>query len=67
MLQNQAHGIYLNSQSNKVKRIGIGVRPPEGSEWVKVTDDPNAGILAIREMAKEQSLSPKAEEIAWDF
>jgi len=67
VVQQQAHGIYLNTESNKVKRIGIGVRPPEGSGWVKVTDDPNATILAIREEAKEKSLSPKAEEIQWDF
>ena len=67
VVQQQAHGIYLNTESNKVKRIGIGVHPPEGSEWVKVTDDPNATILAIREEAKEKSLSPKAEEIQWDF
>lgn len=61
------HGIYLNTESNKVKRIGIGVHPPEGPEWAKVTDDPNATIIAIRQEAKEKSLSPKAEEIQWDF
>ena len=67
MVQQHAHGIYLNTQSNKAKRIGIGVHPPEGGEWVKVTDDPNAGILAIREMVQEQKLSPKASEVVWDF
>lgn len=61
------HGIYLNTQTNKVRRIGIGVRPPEGSEWVPVTSDPNATILAIREEAKEKGLSPEADSIQWDF
>jgi hypothetical protein len=61
------HGIYLNPQTNKVRRIGIGVRPPEGPEWIPVTDDPNATIVAIREQAKQQSLSQKPEEIQWDF
>ena len=63
----QSAGIYLNTTSNKVRRIGIGVHAPEGSDWVKVTDDPNAGIIAIREQAKQQKLGAKAEEIAWDF
>jgi len=67
MMQNQAHGIYLNKASNKVKRIGIGVHPPEGADWVKVTDDPNATIISIRETVKEKSLSAKADEVAWDF
>ncbi len=61
------HGIYLNTQSNKVRRIGIGVRPPEGTEWVAVTDDPNATIVAIRELAKEKGLSSRPDEIHWEF
>jgi len=50
-----------------VRRIGIGVRPPEGNDWVKVTDDPNTGILAVREQAKEKKLGAKPDDIAWDF
>ncbi len=63
----QSAGIYLNKTSNKVRRIGIGVRPPEGSDWVKVTDDPNMGILAVREQAKQQKLGAQPDDIAWDF
>ena len=67
MVQELRHGIYLNTQSNLVKRIGIGVHPPEGPEWVKVSDDPNATIVAVREEAKAKNLSQKAGEIQWDF
>lgn len=63
----QKAGIYLNTQSNKVRRVGVGVNAPAEQEWVKVTDDPNAGLLVIRDEAKKKGLGAKAEEIQWDF
>ena len=63
----QMAGIYLNQQTSKVRRVGIGVSAPSGSEWVKVTDDPNAGLVAIREQAKQKNLAANAEAIQWDF
>ncbi|MBI2886856.1 MAG: hypothetical protein HYY02_06575 [Chloroflexi bacterium] len=63
----QKAGIYLNTQSNKVRRVGVGVNAPGGQEWVKITDDPNAGLLAIRDEAKKKGLGAKPEEIQWDF
>ncbi|MBI4498523.1 MAG: hypothetical protein HY689_11555 [Chloroflexi bacterium] len=60
-------GIYLNRQSNQVRRVGIGVVPPAGDEWVQVTQDPNATLLTIRQLAQEQNLSSAAESIQWEF
>ena len=63
----QKAGIYLNTQSNTVRRVGVGVNAPAGGEWVKVTDDPNMGILTIREVAQKDSLGSRPEEIRWEF
>ena len=63
----QTAGIYLNKQTSKVRRVGIGVGAPSGSEWVKVTDDPNAGLVAIREQVKQKNLGANAESVQWDF
>ncbi len=60
-------GIYLNTQGNIARRVGVGVNAPTGAEWAKVTDDPNLGILAIREEARQKNLSPAPDAIKWEF
>lgn len=60
-------GIYLNIQANIVRRVGVGVNAPVSQEWVKVTDDPNMGLLAIRETAQAQGLGPAPAAIRWEF
>lgn len=60
-------GIYLNTTTNTVRRVGVGVNAPAEPEWVKVSDDPNLGLLAIREVAGERRLSPQPGAIAWEY
>jgi len=60
-------GIYLNTATNTVRRVGVGVNAPGEAGWVKVSDDPNLGLLAIREVAAERSLSAAAASIAWEY
>jgi hypothetical protein len=60
-------GVYLNTTNNTVRRVGVGVNAPGEPEWVKVSDDPNLGLLAIREVAGERRLSPAATAIAWEY
>ncbi len=66
-MADQKAGIYLNTQSNKVVRVGVGINAPIEAAWVQVTDDPNMGLLLIREEAAKKRLGPKPEEIQWDF
>lgn len=60
-------GIYLNTQANVVRRVGVGVNAPTSAEWVKITDDPNLGLLAIRETAQTQGLGSDPAAIQWEF
>lgn len=66
-MADQKAGIYLNTQSNKVVRVGVGINAPAGAEWVQVTDDPNMGLLLIREEVAKKRLGPNPGEIRWDF
>ncbi|MCX6023057.1 MAG: hypothetical protein NTZ05_15275 [Chloroflexi bacterium] len=59
-------GVYLNRQANVARRVGIGITPPSGDEWVRLSDDPNAGLLALREAARQQNLSGNADAIQWE-
>ncbi|MBM2826337.1 MAG: hypothetical protein HW403_401 [Dehalococcoidia bacterium] len=58
-------GIYLNKSTKKSRRIGIGTIPPEGQEWVQLSDDPNLTLVSIRELAQKQGVASNAEEIIW--
>lgn len=60
-------GIYINPKSHKVRRIGIGVRPPSTAEWVQVSDDPNMSLLVIREEARKKQLTEDPDAIQWDL
>lgn len=66
-MADQKAGIYLNTQSNKVVRVGVGINAPTGAAWVQVTDDPNMGLLLIREEAAKKRLGTKPAEVQWDF
>ncbi len=59
-------GVYLNRQTSAVRRGGIGITPPSGDEWVRLSDDPNAGLLALRDLARQQNLAPNADAIQWE-
>ena len=58
-------GIYLNAQEGKVVRINSPYWFPEAPEWVYLTDEVNATLLRIRELAGEQGLSPDPAALTW--
>lgn len=62
----QPWGIYFNKETKQVSRIGMGVRPPTDSNWAKLTDDPNMGLFAIRELAQSQGLVANTDDIQWE-
>ena len=66
MPQASKFGIYLNSKESKVVRITSPYWIPEAPDWVYLTDEVNATLLKIREMAKEKKLAPNADAIQWD-
>ncbi len=59
-------GIYINTGTQKVKRIGIGTIPPNGSEWVQLSDDPNLTLVTIRELAQQKSIATSSQQVVWE-
>ncbi len=66
MLQHvEKFGIYLNPSEGKVVRITSPYWFPEEPDWVYVTSEVNATLLAIRDMIREQSLSDDPGSVTW--
>lgn len=58
-------GIYLNPDEKKVVRITSPYWFPEAPDWVYVTNEVNATLLAIRDMIREDSLCDDADAVTW--
>ena len=65
MQQASKFGIYLNAKENQVVRINSPYWIPEEPDWVLLTNEVNATLLDIREMAKEKGLSNDSGSITW--
>jgi hypothetical protein len=65
MQQASKFGIYLNAQDNQVVRINSPYWIPEEPDWVFLTNEVNATLLNIREIAKEKGLSKDSGAITW--
>ena len=65
MQQASKFGIYLNARENQVVRINSPYWIPEEPDWVLLTNEVNATLLDIREMAKEKGLSNDSGSITW--
>ena len=65
MQQASKFGIYLNAKENQVVRINSPYWIPEEPDWVLLTNEVNATLLDIREIAKEKGLSDDSESITW--
>ena len=65
MQQASKFGIYLNPKENQVVRINSPYWIPGEPDWILLTSEVNATLLAIREMAKEQGVSSDSESIKW--
>jgi len=64
-MEAQTRGIYLNTETNKVVRIVATPNVPTGKEWIKISDDPNTGLLTLRRLANEKNLSSSPDTIDW--
>ena len=65
MQQASKFGIYLNAKENQVVRINSPYWIPEEPAWALLTNEVNATLLNIREMAKEKGLSNDSGSITW--
>ena len=65
MSQVSKFGIYVNPVENKAVRVTSPYWIPEPPEWVFLTPEANATILAIRKLAKEKKLSATPDAIVW--
>ena len=58
-------GIYFNAQERQVVRITSPYWLPEEPDWVMVTGEPNATLLAVRDVIKEKGLMSDPSEVVW--
>ena len=58
-------GIYLRPGEHKIVRIYSPYWFPEEPEWVYVTDEVNATLLRVRDIAREKALVPDTDSITW--
>ena len=65
MQQASKFGIYLNAKENQVVRINSPYWIPDEPDWVLLTNEVNATLLNIREMAKDKGLSNDSGPITW--
>ncbi|MBI2871850.1 MAG: hypothetical protein HYY00_01500 [Chloroflexi bacterium] len=65
MVQAEKFGIYLNPKEGKVVRITSPYWFPEKPDWVFLTPEVNATLVAIRELAQEKRLVKDASSIQW--
>ena len=65
MQQASKFGIYLNSNDSQVVRINSPYWIADEPEWVFLTNEVNATLLNIREMAQERGLSKDSSSITW--
>ncbi len=58
-------GIYLNPAQHKVVRITSPYWFPEEPDWVYVTDEVNATLVAIRRMVEDKNLAANPNSVTW--
>ncbi len=58
-------GIYVNPSEGKIVRITSPYWIPEEPDWVLVTNNPNATLVAARDMIKENGLIADPSEVVW--
>lgn len=58
-------GIYLNSKENRVARVNSPYWVPQGPDWVLVTDEVNATLLQVRELARKKRFSKEPDKLQW--
>lgn len=58
-------GIYLNARENVVVRITSPYWLPEPPDWVLLTDEVNAPLTKLRQMVREQGLTPDPDALRW--
>ena len=65
MGQSSKFGIYINARGKVVVRINSPYWIPEEPDWMYLTPEVNATLLRIRDLAREKSLVPDADELTW--
>ena len=63
--QTSKFGIYVNANENTAVRITSPYWIPEAPDWVLLTNEANATLLKIRELAGEKKLASDPSAIVW--
>jgi hypothetical protein len=64
-MQHDRFGIYLDASDGKAMRINSPYWIPSGDEWVLLTDDVNATLTKIRELAVARGVVDDPEKVEW--
>ncbi len=58
-------GIYFSAKEKKIVRITSPYWIPEAPEWVLVTNEANATLLAVRDAIKQKKLLADPSGVTW--
>jgi len=60
-------GMYFNPTFNEIVAVGLSQDEhlPAGNGWIKVSDNPRLGLLAVRDLLVRQGLVRHAEVVYW--
>ncbi len=58
-------GIYVNASEGKIVRITSPYWIPEEPDWMLVTNNPNATLVAARDIIREKGLITDPSEVVW--
>ncbi|MEE8346552.1 MAG: hypothetical protein V3S20_04295 [Dehalococcoidia bacterium] len=58
-------GIYFRRETKEVCRIGSDSEAPPGDGWAKVSEEPDLGLLEVREILRARNLVDDPREVYW--
>ncbi len=58
-------GIYFRRETKEVRRCGSDSDAPAGDGWAKVAEEPDLGLLEVREILRARNLVDDPREVYW--
>ncbi len=58
-------GIYFRRETKEVRRFGIDSEAPARDGWAKVAEEPDLGLLEVREILRARNLVDDPREVYW--
>ncbi len=58
-------GIYFRRETKEVRRFGSDSEAPSGDGWAQVSEEPDLGLLEVREILRARNLVDDPREVYW--